>query len=354
MMRNVRDAALEGKRVLVRCDFNVPLDGKGNITDEFRITQALPTLKHLIGKGAKLVVVSHLGDPEGRVQESLRLTPLQKALTRHLEVSLTKAPDCVGKEVEQATMSLQKGEVLLLENVRFHPGEEKNDKEFAKQLALLGDVYVNNAFSVSHRSHASVASLPKFLPSFAGLLLQKEVQALEHFSINPKHPLIAIVGGRKVKDKLSFTDAISKVADTVLLGNLLANEAIATSVAFEDPDKIVFPVDGVPGSGKEFDIGPKTRDLFLQKLQGANSVFWTGPLGWTEKEEYAAGSLAVAEAIIESKAFSVAGGGNLSAFLGTHKLRDKFSFVSTGGGASLAFLAGDTLPGLKALGYYGD
>lgn len=352
-MKTIRDFALQGKRALVRCDFNIPLDERGNSLNDFRIVQSLPTIRHLLQEKAKVILMSHLGTPEGKVEERLRLDFVRESLSKYLGVTVAKADDCVGPEVKKLAIDLEEGEVLLLENLRFHKEEELNDENFAKELASLGEVYINDAFSASHRSHASIARVPKLLPSGIGLLMEKEIKHLEKFSSDPGRPFVVIVGGIKVKDKLAFINNVSKVADTVLIGNLIAREAKAEGIVFQDPEKIVFPLDGVPEE-LEYDIGPKTIALFLEKLKNAKSVFWTGPLGWASKEEYAKGSLAVAEAIIESKAFAVAGGGNLSAFLEKSGLREQFSFVSTGGGASLAFLAGDKLPGLEVLGYYGE
>lgn len=352
-MNSIRRADIAGKRILVRCDFNVPLDDSGNILDDFRIQQSLPTLEFLLSKGARtLFLISHLGDPGGETQESLRLNPVQKKLSQLLDRSVFKASDCLGSQAFVFAREMLESSVVLLENVRFHEGEEKNDRSFATQLASLGNVYVNDAFSVSHRRHASVATLPRLLPSFAGFLLDKEVSTLEHFAKDPQRPFAVVVGGKKAKDKLFFIDAISKAADFVLLGNLLAQEAAKQKVRFLHPEKIVLPQDGIPGGGQEYDIGPKTQKIFVEKLKDAKSVFWTGPLGWIEQEQYAQGSLAVARTIVEHSEFCVAGGGNLSEFLEEHALREKFSYVSTGGGATLAFLAGEKLPGLEALGYY--
>lgn len=350
-MKTLGDFSFKGKRVLVRCDFNIPLDERGNVLNDFRIVQSLPTIQYLLKEKAKVILMSHFGNPGGKVEENLKLDFVQESLSKYLGIALVKAGDCVGPEVQKLVAQLKEGEVLLLENLRFHKEEELNDKDFAEELASLGEMYINDAFSVSHRNHASIALVPKLLPSLVGLLMEKEIRHLEKLLSNPSRPFVVIVGGMKVKDKLAFIDNISKAADAVLLGNLVAKEAREEGIAFQSPEKIVFPLDGVPAEF-EYDIGPKTTALFLEKLKNAKSVFWAGPLGWTSNEEYAKGSYAVAKAIIESKAFAVAGGGNLSAFLEKSRLREKFSFVSTGGGASLAFLAGAKLPGLEVLGYY--
>ena len=345
MMRNVKDFKVAGRRVLVRCDFNVSLDSQDFIVDDFRIRETLPTVLYLISQRAKVILISHLGDPKGSIVPSLALDKVQERLTEYLHCLVKKATDCIGKEVEDMARIMAEGEVLLLENVRFHKEEEENKKEFAKKLSLLGDVFINDAFSVSHRNHASVAGIPQFLPSASGLLLQKEMLALGKFLKNPEHPFLVIVGGKK-EDKLSFIDQISNFADAVLLGNLLFEEAKKQHVEFKNKEKIIVPVDG------GLDIGPETVRLFIEKINNAKSIFWTGPLGNTEQSEYAKGSLLVANAIGERKAYSIAGGGDLVSFLNVNHLMEKFSYVSTGGGATLEFLAGEELPGLKALGYY--
>lgn len=326
-MKTLRDFSFQGKRVLLRCDLNTPLDRKGNIADDFRIQQALPTIEYLLLQGAKVVLLSHLGEPGGKRVESLGLGKIQEKLFGSLNYSR------------------QEEKILLLENLRFHKEEEENDKAFSLALSKLGDVYINDAFSSSHRSHASIVGIPQFLPSGIGLLFEKEIKALERFLSNPPRPFLVIVGGKKAQSKRSYIDAISDVADSVLLGNLLANEHKGS---FANSSKVVLPLDG------EFDIGPKTTKLFMSHIQKAKAIFWVGPLGQVEKKEYAKGSLAIAKAIGESKAFSVAGGGDLVGFIRSHHLKNSFSYLLTGGGASLMFLAGEKLPGLEALGYYGN
>lgn len=348
-MKTLQDFRVEGKRVLVRCDFNVPLSETGEILDDFRITQTLPTIEYLIAKQAKIIAMSHGGDPGGKVVPQLSLARVQERLLEYLDCSVTLAPDCVGKEIEQWTLQMQNSEILLLENLRFHREEEENEKTFANALAALGDIFINDAFSVSHRAHASIVGVPDFLPAGIGLLMQKELKALREFSQNPLHPFVTIVGGAKAQDKLSFITAISKKADVVLLGNLIAKEAAKQNIVFQNKEKVVFPVDGVPSFQTPYDIGPGTRRIFKKYVSSAKNVFWTGPLGWVERKEYTEGSLEIAKAIVESKAFAVAGGGNLSEFLQEYGLRDKFSYVSAGGGATLAFLGGELLPGLAVL-----
>lgn len=350
-MKNLREADLPGKRVLMRCDFNVPLSKNGDVLDDFRIRSSLPTIEYILGKKGKLVLMTHLGDPDGKPTKSLSVRRVQERLAELLDVQVAMAADCVGKEVEESVRRMKPGEALLLENVRFHKEEQENGKEFAKQLAVLGDIYANDAFSVCHRKHASVVGVPRLLPSYSGFSLEHELQGLERLLAHPSCPVVAIIGGKKIESKLPVIDTIAKTADAVLLGNVLANEAKKKKVKFKDPSKVFMPEDGIP-KGKEFDIGPKTKALYLKILKKAKTIFWVGPLGKYEDVMYEEGSLAIAQAIIKSSAYSVAGGGNLLAFLGKHRLREKFSHISTGGSAMLEFLAGKKLPGLEALEYY--
>lgn len=351
-MQWIDDLSLKGKRVLVRADFNVPLNESGEIADDLRIQATIPTLRHILEKGGRLIIMSHLGAPGGKSVETLTMDRVQEKLMEYLEVSVTKAPDCVGKEIEEWTKNMQEGEILLLENLRFHKEEEGNDEEFAKELARLGDIYISDAFGVAHREHASVVGIPRFLPSAGGLLLKKELRGFSKLLDNPEHPIVALVGGQKVESKLPVIDRIAELADEVLLGNILSNEIEAKNIVLRHRERIVLPLDGFPGNGRDYDIGLKTRELYKEKVRKARTVFWSGPLGKYEEEEYAAGSREVAEAILEDTSYSVAGGGNLLDFLGRYGLRDKFDHISTGGSSMLAFLAGEELPGLQALGYY--
>lgn len=351
-MKSIRDAKIAGLRVLIRCDFNVPLTKEGNIADDFRIRSTLPTIEYILQKGGKLILMTHLGEPDGKLVKAFAVERIRKKLTELLDTPVVKAPDCVGKKVEALVAKMAPGEILLLENLRFHKEEQENDKVFAQQLASLGDVYVNDAFSVSHRAHASVVGVAQLLPAYAGFFLEQELEALGRLLLNPRHPVVAVIGGMKIESKLPVIDQISKTADAILLGNVLANEAKKKSIEFKYSSKVLLPVDGIPGNGKEFDIGPKTKALYLKALKDAKTVFWAGPLGKVEDVRYEEGSLALAKAIIKSNAYSVAGGGDLVAFLGKHRLREKFSHLSTGGGAMLEFLAGEILPGLTVLNYY--
>jgi len=364
-MKTLRDFDVKNKRVLVRCDFNVPLDDKGKwakrtlssslssfpsemkILDDFRIKEALPTIEYLIKKGAKVILMSHLGRPEGKVVETLRLTPVQDRLMEYLDVSVTKASDCVGPEIEKWLTEMQSGEILLLENLRFHKEEEENDEKFAQELSKLADIYINDAFGASHRNHASIVGVPKFLPSGAGLLLEKEIQVLSDLIEKPRKPLVAIIGGAKVETKVKLIDRISEVADFVLIGGLVKKAIKGESIQLKYPQKIVEPVDET-GGGK--DIGLRTINLFKEKISKAKTIFWNGTLGLAEEEEFAHGSREIAKTIIESGAFSVVGGGETVEFITKLGLTEKFNHVSTGGGAMLAFLSGEKLPGLEALG----
>jgi phosphoglycerate kinase len=345
-MKFLNDVEVSDKKVLVRCDFNVPIDADGKITDDYRIQQTIPTIKYLIDKKAKVILMSHLDpDSTGLVDKKYSLLPVAQRLSDLLNMTVEMTDDCVGPQVEVATGKLQQGQVLLLENLRFHKEETDGDPEFAKQLSFLGEVYVNDAFSVCHRAHASVSVLPGILPSCAGLLLQKEMEALNKVMQNPVKPMVAVVGGKKVETKSKFIDKISESADVVLLGGLLKAEIDEKHIVLEHPEKIIGPVDDL----KALDISDKTIDLFNQKIAPAKTALWNGNVGKFEEEQYAKGSLAIANAIIASGAYSVVGGGETVEFLEKYKLLDKFSHVSTGGGAMISYLSGDQLPGIVAL-----
>ncbi len=362
-MRSLPDFNLSSQRVLVRCDFNVPLSEQREtakrtsssflssppparqILDDFRIKKSIPTLQYLIGKGAKLVLMSHLGRPAGKVVEELSLAPIQNKLMEYLDLSIVKAPDCLGLEIEKWTKSMREGEILLLENLRFHKGEEENDKKFAKELAKMGDIYINDAFGASHRESASIVGVPRYLPSGIGFLLEKEIKVLTNLIKNPQKPLVAIMGGKKVKTRVKLINKISEIGDWVLIGNLLKKEIEEKNIQLKYPEKIIKPVDDIEGK----DIGPQTIDLFKEKIKLAKSIIWNGPLGITEEEKFSNGSNAIAQAIIQSKAFSVVGGGETVEFISKIKLTDKFNHVSTGGGAMIDFLADEKLAGLEVL-----
>ncbi|MFH1036957.1 MAG: phosphoglycerate kinase [Patescibacteria group bacterium] len=344
-MKTLKDFDFENKRVLVRCDFNVPLDKRGNILDDFRIKQVIPTISYLIEKKAKIILMSHLGDPGGKAAEGLRLDPVQGKLMEYLDFSITKAPDCIGQEAKEWVNNIQPGEILLLENLRFHKEEEENNQNFARELAESGEIYVNEAFSCSHRAHASIVGVPEFLPSAMGLIFEKEIDVLGRLLKNPQRPFVAIVGGKKVETKAKFLDKLCEIADWVLTGGKIEVEIKEKRFRFSCPEKIINPVDDID----TFDIGPKTVEIFKEKIIRAKTVFWVGPLGMIENEKYVSGSKEIAKAIAESGSFSIVGGGDTVEFINGLGIFDKFSYVSTGGGATLAFLSEGTLPGIEAL-----
>lgn len=332
-MRTIRDLDVANKRVLVRCDFNVPLNEKGEILDDFRIKKTIPTIEYLIEKKAKkIILISHLGRPDGRPMPEFSLKPAAKRLS-----------ELLGRNVEFDSIN---SEISLLENLRFHKEEEDNDDNFARSLSKLGDIYINDAFGASHRAHASIVGIPRYLPSGAGLLLEKEVVCLAKLSTNPAKPLVAIIGGKKVEDKSKVIDSISKVADVVLVSGLIEREIKEKNLKFMYPEKIIGPIDEM-SNGK--DVGPQTIKLFREKILKAKTVFWSGPFGKIEEKDFSKGTEALMEAIIDSGAYSVVGGGETVEFINQLGLAEKFSHVSTGGGAMLEFLSGKELPGIKVL-----
>jgi len=344
-MKTLPDFNFKNKRVLVRCDFNVPLSGQGEILDDFRIKQTIPTIEYLIKKEAKVILMSHLGRPEGKVVEGLRLTPIQEKLMEYLDLSVTKAPDCVGKEVEEWVREMEPGEILLLENLRFHKEEEEGEENFTKNLAKLGDIFINEAFSVCHRSQASVVGITKYLPSGAGFLLEKEIEILSQIIKNPERPLIVIIGGSKVKDKAKVIGKFLEIGDWILVGNLVAKEIREKEMTMKNLEKIIFPV----LNGQILDLDKKTIENFKEKIKMAKTIFWAGPLGKIEEKKYQKGTREIARAIIKSRAFSVVGGGDTIEFLNKAKVIEKFNHISTGGSALLEFLAEEKLPGIEAL-----
>jgi phosphoglycerate kinase len=345
MFKTIRDFDVANKRVLVRADFNVPLSEEGEILDDFRIRAALLTIKYLAEKEAKIILMSHLGRPEGRIVEGLRLAPIQKRIGEFLNIPVFMAPDCIGPKTEELIREMKSGEIILLENLRFHPEEEAADENFAKELAKLGDIYINDAFGASHRAHASVSGITKFLPAGAGFLMEKEVKILSGIIENPQRPLVAVIGGKKAETKAGVINKISEIGDWVLIGGLIRKEIKEKNISLKFPEKIIEPVDGLEGK----DIGPKTIEIFKEKISQAKTIFWSGPLGQIEEERFSQGSEEIAKLIIESKAFSVAGGGETVAFINRLGLIERFNHVSTGGGAMLEFLSGKSLPGLQAL-----
>lgn len=383
--KTVRDFELKGKRVLVRCDFNVPLNKKGNILDDFRIKRTIPTIEYLVRKNAKVILMSHLGRPK-RKRENLNMSPIQDKLMEYLDLSVTKAPDCIGDEIEKWVRKMQKGEILLLENLRFYQEEEENDRNFARKLADLGDVFINDAFGVSHRAHASIVGIPKFLPSGAGFLLEEEIKNLSKILENPQRPFVVLIGGAKVETKIDVVTRMLELADSVLLGGLVANMTILVYRGYEkkldlplstlkkikkikeDHPRLRLPfdlvcADSVSSKAKTkvisadlinermniLDIGPKTADYFASRILEAKTILWNGPMGLFEISDFAQGTEKVARAIALSSAFSVIGGGETVEAIKKFDLEDKVSFISTGGGAMLEFLAGKKLPGIECL-----
>jgi len=365
-MRNLKDFNFQNKKVLVRVDFNVPFSAKGHISDDFRIKASLPTLKYLIEKRAKIILISHLGRPEGKFVKKYSLKPTAKRLEKLLkrEVHPVKSrqagispktklfnrvkflPDCFGERVKKKIKKIKTGEIVLLENLRFYKEEKENNKSFAKNLARLADIFINDAFSVCHRAHASVVGITKYLPSASGFLLEKEIQILSQIMKNPKRPLVVIIGGKKIADKAKVAERFSEMADFLLVGDLVADEIKQGKIKIK-PGNVSFPI-----KGKErLDIGSKTIEIFKEKIKKAKTIFWAGPLGKIENEKYQKGTKEIARAIIESGAFSVIGGGDTVEFINKIGLAEKISHVSIGGGAMLEFLAGEKMPGIEALKY---
>ena len=343
MLKLLQDFNVSEKRILVRCDFNVPQDVDGNILDDFKIKKSLPTIQYLLEQNAKIILMSHLDVLENGTMPTM--DSVKSKLEELLGVSIKKTDDCVGPEVLKSANNLQTGEILLLENVRFHKEETENSEAFTKELADLGDIYINDAFAVCHRAHASVAGVPKYLPHGAGFLLEEELKNLDIILKNPARPLVVLVGGAKVETKYKFIENISEIADTVLIGGLLKKEIIEENLQFKNPEKIIGPEDNLSAK----DLDEKTIELFCQKIAEAKTILWNGPFGFFEEKEFEAGTLKIAQAIIKSGAFSVVGGGQTVEFLNKEGMLDKFSYVSTGGGAMLDYLSDQQLPGLKAL-----
>ncbi len=386
--KTIKDVDLKGKTVLMRVDFNVPLDEDGNITDDRRIRAALPTIKYALDNGAiKIVLMSHLGRPKGEVKENLRLTPVARRLEELLGERVLKLDDCVGEDVKDAVSSA--GErVILLENLRFHIEETKNDPDFARELASLGEIYVSDAFGTVHRAHASTVGVAKYLPAVAGLLLEKEIKYLGETLEDPEKPFYAILGGAKVSDKIMVIENLLTKVTGIIIGGGMAYtflkaqgrpigssklEADKVEVADEILSKakekgveILLPVDHVVArelkEGVEtevveeiadgfmgLDIGPKTVELFSKALSSAKTIVWNGPLGVFEVPPFDEGSRKVAEAIADLRAVKIIGGGDTAAMIAKFGLEDKMTHISTGGGASLEFLEGKELPGIAVL-----
>lgn len=388
--KSIEDIAVEGKKVLVRVDFNVPLDDDGNITDDRRIREALPTIKYLREHNARVILMSHLGRPKGKFNEKYSLKPVAERLSERLNCEVKLAKDVVGDEVEAMAESLKEGDVMLLENVRFYAEEEKNDREFAKKLASLGDIYVNDAFGTAHRAHATTAGIADFLPSAIGYLIKKELDIMGKALTSPERPFAAVLGGAKVSDKIGVIENLMDKVDALLIGGGMAytffkakGYEIGKSILEADKVelageilkkadskgiKLLLPVDtvvapefsnevpyktveasNIPADQMGMDIGEKTRDIYSEIVKNAKTVVWNGPMGVFEMPNFAKGTFKLAEAMSECKGTTIVGGGDSAAAVEQLGFADKITHISTGGGASLEFLEGKVLPGIDVI-----
>ncbi|NJE34776.1 phosphoglycerate kinase [Megasphaera sp. SW808] len=390
MKQTITDITVDNKRVFVRADFNVPLDGDCRITDDTRIQKTLPTIKYLLDHHAAVILASHLGRPKGEAVPKYSLKPVAERLSELLGIPVKFAPDCVGPETKAMAEALQPGEVLLLENLRYHKEEEKNDPEFSRQLAELAEIGVNDAFGCCHRAHASVAGITAYLPMAAGFLLEKEIRFIGGAVDNPAHPFAAIIGGAKVSDKIEVISNLLPKVDLMIIGGGMANTFLAAqgygigkslveadkidlaksliAQAKEQGTKLLLPVDvmvaaafdndadhkvvdvaDVPADWMILDVGTKTQELFATELAAMKLIVWNGPMGVFEMENYAKGTEAVAKAVAASDAVSIVGGGDSVSAVNKTGLSDQISHISTGGGASLEYLEGKKLPGVESL-----
>lgn len=390
MKMTVRNIEVQGKKVLVRVDFNVPMDDDGRITDDTRIREALPTIRYLLEKGASVVLMSHLGRPKGRPDERFRLAPVGARLGELLGRRVESLPDCVGDQVEQRIADLGPGEIVLLENLRFHEEEEANDAQFARRLARLGEVYVNDAFGAAHRAHASTAGVARYLPAVSGFLVQKEIEIMGNALSHPERPFVAILGGKKVKDKIGVIRNLLGLVDELIIGGgmaytflkakgcevgdslldpdgvevarglmveaerrrvplLLPKDVVVARAFSEEAPRQVVVSDAIPVGWQGLDIGPATRELFAERVAVAKTVVWNGPLGVFEMDAFAPGTQAVARALAESRGVTIIGGGDTAAAVQKAGVAGRMTHISTGGGASLEFLEGRELPGVCAL-----
>ena len=389
--KTVRDIDLKDKKVLVRCDFNVPMDENKNITDNRRIVAALPTIHYLLEQNCKIVLCSHLGRPKGEFKPEFSLAPVAKELSKQLNKEVIMAKDVIGEDACKKAKKLNNGEILLLENLRFHREETDNDPEFAKKLAEFGEVFVNDAFGTAHRAHASTEGVTKYLPAVSGFLIEKELEFLGAALENPKRPYVAILGGAKVSDKIGVIDSLLEKVDTLIIGGGMAytffkaqGHSVGDSLCEDDKCdlalelmnkakekgvKMLLPIDtkigkefkpdtesktvawtDIPDGWQGFDIGEKTIEMFRKELNGAKTIVWNGPLGLFEFEQFAIGTNAIAHKLANlNDAITIVGGGDSAAAVEKAGLADKISHVSTGGGASLEFLEGKKLPGIEAL-----
>ncbi|CAN7761392.1 phosphoglycerate kinase [Paenibacillus sp. LjRoot56] len=387
--KSVRDVEVAGKRVFVRVDFNVPVEN-GQITDDTRIRETLPTIKFLVEQGAKVILAAHFGRPNGQVVEELRLTPVAAKLAELLGQNVIKADQSVGEIVKAQVDALENGDVLLLENVRFNEGEEKNDPELAKAFADLADLFVNDAFGAAHRAHASTSGIAAYIPAVSGLLMEKELDVLGKALNNPERPFTAIVGGSKVKDKIAVIENLLNIADNVLIGgglsytflkaqgyeigkSLLDNSKLDLALSFiakakekgvnfllpvdivvadkfgADANVQIVDIDSIPADWEGIDIGPKTREMYADVIAKSKLVVWNGPMGVFEIEPFSHGTRAVAQACADTEGYTVIGGGDSAAATEKFHLAEQMNHMSTGGGASLEFMEGKALPGVVAL-----
>lgn len=391
-MKLIKELNLEGKKVLVRVDFNVPMDEHQNITDDTRIREVLPTLRYILDNKGKLIIMSHMGRPKGRRVDELSLVPVAKRLGRLLEHEVVMAEDCIGEEVEKRVNSMRENEILLLENLRFHKGEEENASEFAGKLASLGDVYINDAFAVSHRAHASVNAIVRnFKEAAAGFLLIKEIKYFKDAMENPRRPLVAIVGGSKVSGKFGALENLLPRVNKLIIGGAMANtflkglgfdlgnsmvendlvgaadelrqRAIREGIKFylpvdavvapaPDPkaETKVVPIQEIPENWMALDIGPATSRLFDEALYNAKTIIWNGPMGMFEIDSFSRGTISMVHSVADSHALSIVGGGDTDVAIHGSGQTDRISYISTGGGAFLQLLEGKPLPGIEALG----
>jgi phosphoglycerate kinase len=384
--KTVKDIDLKGKRVIMRVDFNVPMD-KGVVTDDKRIKASLPTIKYVLDQGASLILMSHLGRPKGGPDPEFSLKPASDVLAGLLGKPVQMAPDCVGPEVEKLSKALKPGDVLMLENTRFHPEEEKNDLGLAKKMAALADIYVNDAFGSAHRAHSSTEGIARFLPAVSGFLMEQELEYLGRAISNPERPYIAILGGAKISDKILVVETLLSKCDKLIIGGGMANTFLAAkgfnmqdslveassvetakAIMSKAGGKLILPVDAViadkfeaeanskvvdadkiPAGWRMMDIGPKSIELFKASLKGAKLIVWNGPMGVFEMPKFAEGTFAMAKLLAESGATTVIGGGDSASAVKKAGVAKQMTHVSTGGGASLEFLEGKELPGVAAL-----
>jgi len=380
---------LKGKRVLVRVDFNVPMDKQKKITDDIRIKEALPTIKYLSEKGAKVILISHLGRPDG-VTEDLRLNPIAKRLEELLKKKIVKLDDSIGEEVEQAISKMNNGDIVLLENIRFYKEEEANDEQFARKLADLADIYVNDAFGTAHRAHASTAGVAQFLPAYAGFLIQKELDVMGRALADPKRPFVAIIGGAKISTKIAVLKNLLNKVDTLIIGGgmlytflkakgmeigkslvevksidqakiflaqaeaskakvIFAKDVVVASEISDKANTKVVKVENIPADMMGVDAGPETIKVIKDEIKNAGTVVWNGPVGVFEIPKFAKGTNEIAKALADSKAVSIIGGGDSAAAVEAAGVANKITHISTGGGASLEFLEGKELPGIAVL-----